>query len=971
MTATLFIDRFRAVAWSRPNGPAIVQDGEVVLTYMQLWAEASHLAAELERGELRRGEFVGLCMEKSPEFVVGLIAIWIAGGAFVPLDPRMPDRRLLLMAQKTDMRFVLGRRSRDSSWAPPQLRVLGVEIAGRSDGSNTRRACAEADRAYAIFTSGSTGRPKGVVVTQRGLVNLFDAQMSAFGLTEDSRVLWLLSPSFDASVSDLGTCFLAGASLHIETSLQCVSTSAVLTALRSRKITHVDLPPSLLAQIDVEEAPESLSTMVIGGEVCSEQVVRRWSTQVRLINVYGPTEATVCSSLSLCDQGWDRPLIGEPLPSVEYLVLSQAKMPVGAGEIGELYIGGVGVAEGYIGDPELTAEKFITIQGERFFRSGDLVKLCGDGAFEFMGRVDRQFKARGVLVAPEEIEAALREHDGVVDAVVVPNDLAGRNRIAVYYTGTASSAELRVFARQALPRHLVPDSFVFLESLPRGHSGKIDVSQLDSVLTKAQEHSTPLVTQTEIALARAWEWVLDTQPVHAGSDFFELGGDSLSAVELAVAAEAEGVPVTVEQVYAFPRLAALAQEIDDHQQANASISCDLLKEDPVLLSEWKRESDTKPSVAASSGVPHYLVTGATGFLGGQVLRFLLESTEAKITLLVRARSDDAANDRVAGLQVPAHHRHRLVALRGDICVAQLGLDCDRWQGLAQRIDGIYHCAADVNLAKPYVTLRPANVMGTRHVLELLRAGKSKTLHYASTLSVFVGSERNTGVLREDSPLEDVGALHGGYAQSKWVAEMLVRRAAEELGGVSVYRFGLLTGDSRTGDAPQGDWLRMVIRGLVELGAVPDFGESRARLDITPVDYAAAAMVELSLSASLDDIRTFHVANSSGATFGDLVAAMRRVGVEIAMEAADVWRARAAEMAVAPTVAATVLGVSRFLPVNTAYKGNRACDLFQATDAIFDTRNTDRALLGTDIRCPEPSEELLDRYIGKMLQEVRR
>src|SRR5690606_1464903 len=219
--------------------------------------------------------------------------------------------------------------------------------------------------------------------------------------TPHCRALFYLSPTFDASVSDIGTALLSGAALCVEPGVRRTPAS-MMALIRERGVTHLDLPPSVLATLDPGELPASVQTIVIGGEVCPADVVRRWASRVRLVNVYGPTEATICTSLGACDpETWDRPLIGRPLPGIGYEVVDEALDPVPQGTPGELLIDGVGLARGYLNDPELTRKRFPTLRGRRVYRTGDRVVLHHDGEFEFLGRIDRQIKLHGLRIEPE------------------------------------------------------------------------------------------------------------------------------------------------------------------------------------------------------------------------------------------------------------------------------------------------------------------------------------------------------------------------------------------------------------------------------------------------------------------------------------------------------------------------------------------------------------------------------------------
>ena len=276
--------------------------------------------------------------------------------------------------------------------------ILDQEALGKHLKGDARRApeparLSPSDLAYVIGTSGSRGYPKPVAVEHRGLVPMLEAQVAAFDLRPGDRVLWMLSPSFDASVSDIGTALLAGAALHVFPDLGRFDLDRLVRALSEWRITHIDLPPSLLPLIDPEDLPASLRTVVVGGEAADPATVRRWASRVRLVNVYGPTEATVCTSLGACHpETWREPLLGQPLPGARYHLID-----------GELCIEGDCLARGYVGQPELTAVKFPVVDGVRVFRTGDRVRLREDGEFVYLGRVDRQIKLHGRLIAPEEV----------------------------------------------------------------------------------------------------------------------------------------------------------------------------------------------------------------------------------------------------------------------------------------------------------------------------------------------------------------------------------------------------------------------------------------------------------------------------------------------------------------------------------------------------------------------------------------
>jgi thioester reductase-like protein len=346
-----------------------------------------------------------------------------------------------------------------------------------------------------------------------------------------------------------------------------------------------------------------------------------------------------------------------------------------------------------------------------------------------------------------------------------------------------------------------------------------------------------------------------------------------------------------------------------------------------------------------------LLTGATGFLGSWLLPELLHRTTAEVVCLVRGTG-----------RLPTHPRVR--ELPGDLEKPNLGLSSADWDELAERVDAVYHCAAAVNVVLPYDRLRPANLLGTAEVLRFLAAGRPKRLHYASTLSVFVSTDRNRGVLREDDDLTRTRRVYGGYAQTKWAAERMLRLAGGRCGPVAHYRLGLITGDTRTGRSPGREFLTLFLRGLARVGGYPAGAEAELRIDITPVDYAAAAMAALSLGADHPDGTTFHVANPRSLSLGGLVDAVRAFGIPLQPLGPDKFRQRI--RALDPDTAAACLGLCRALP--GGFDRLRTSDLFQATGVTFDQRNTTAGLAGTGLACPPPSPELLAKYLAAVFPD---
>ncbi len=986
-----FLEQFRTVVEVHADRPALVTGGTQVISYAELYGRAAALGERLKELGAGPERIVGLHLEKSSEYVTALLATWFAGAAFLPLDPALPPERLAFIAGDSGMTLAVMSPGHGAA-----LDGLGIRLAAIGDEAERPSRVlsppprsGEEDLAYVIYTSGSTGTPKGVMVPHRGIVNFLHAQIPVFRIGPDSRALFYLSTSFDASISDIGTALLSGAALCIEPAEALQPGPALVERIGARGITHLDIPPALLRVLEPARMPACVETIIIGGEACPPEVVRRWAERFRVVNVYGPTEATVCTSLCVCDPvTWRRPLLGRPIPNATLHLLDERLAPVAPGTAAELYIGGIGLARGYLNRPDLTAARFLVRDGERLYRTGDRVVERDGGEIDFLGRVDRQVKVRGLLIEPEEIEARLLQHPEVRHAAVVKRPLpraAREGLVAFVVPRTAGqpvpAGELRVHLARSLPRWMLPQRFEFVDRLPLTSTGKVDLQALATrALSRRASGWTPGLANDETGiLAEIWEWVLGVEGIGPTDDFFEIGGDSLAVLEVVAAAESCGLRLSPPLLLRHPTLADLAARLHAGAEGSADVtsgamSCAGLREDVAFGAEWHellRSARQRPHVPVDGPPRALLLTGATGFLGSRLLHELLLRTGAEVHCLVRAQDDAAATRRLQaalhghGKALDPEQARRVLPVRGDIDLPLFGLDQGEWACLAGSIDTIYHCAARVHLVAAYDALRASNVLGTREVLRLLCTGRRKRLHYASTLSVFVATDRNTGLLAEADDLASTGWVYGGYAQSKWAAEYLLRSAGGEVGQVRFYRLGLITGDATTGYCSPTDFLSLFCKGLAALGCVPRRAEE-LRLDVTPVDFAAAAMAHLSLhAAGAGAPSTFHIANSRSLSLGELLDALRAHGIAVAAVSDAEWRGRLAEFgdsARGAPEAAAYLALCRALPGGSAFARQRTLDLFQATGVEFGMKNTLGGLAGSGIACPPPSGTLLRTYL---------
>jgi amino acid adenylation domain-containing protein len=557
---------------ARAPGASAVVSGGKILSYGWLRAQQELLALRLHACGVGPETLVGIFLDRRPEMVVGTLAVLRAGAAFVLLDPAHPRERLRLMGDQIRSPVVLTLRRLLSSlpFAPGSVICVDDEPEGRIAEISRRGPELGDAAAYAVFTSGSTGQPKGAVLPRRGLDNLIRASRRLFGIGPDDRVLQFASPGFDVAVWEICLSLASGAALHL-TGEEGPELDDLPRRLRAERITAVMLPPSVMSLVSPEGLPD-LRLVVSVGEACTADIVRRWASGRRFFNGYGPAEISVTASAwEARPQDPGPPPIGYPLDNVRIHILDSAKNAVPAGSVGEVYIGGEGVGRGYLGRPDLTAERFVPDpfagpgqEGSRLYRSGDLGRFLSGGALQFHGRVDHQIKIRGTRVEPGEVEAALRAHTGVRGAVVgVRESPSGEPSLVAWVlpaSGLPPAAELRQFLRRTLPDAMIPSLFVPLSRLPLTPTGKLDRSSLPAPVPPPERHAPPR-GPLERELVGIWEEILG-QRVGARDDFFDLGGHSVAAVRLAARiGEHFGTRLSAAALLEAPTVEQMAQRL--------------------------------------------------------------------------------------------------------------------------------------------------------------------------------------------------------------------------------------------------------------------------------------------------------------------------------------------------------------------------------------------------------------------------
>ncbi len=969
-----------------------VSTGADHLSYAELDRRANQLAHQLQQLGVGPDQPVGICLPRSLGLIVGILAILKAGGAYVPLDPDYPTERLRLMLEDSAISVLITQS--DLSNLPldhPVPTVLLDRHAAVLAAQPATRPASQVgphNLAYMIYTSGSTGRPKGVMIEHHALVNFTEQAVSHYAMTAQDRVLQCASISWDTSAEEIYPCLASGGTLLLRTPHMLDSAQGFIAQCRDWQLTVINLASAFWHELMLDPASaalnqiETLRLTIIGGERVSPERVATWyqriDQRIRLLNTYGASEATAITTTydltahAATALGPEVP-IGRPFPNVQTYILDAQLQPVPFGVLGDLYIGGRGLARGYHLDAALTASTFIPhpwsqrpegTPGARLYRTGDVARYREDGSIEYFGRLDHQVKIRGHRIALGEIEATLNQHPAVRDVIVLAReDQPGHKRLVAYLIAQPAadldSAALREFLATRLPAYLRPAAFVLLETFPLTPNGKINRRALRAPEQAAAERTAaPPQTPTEQALGRIWADLLHLDHVAASANFFELGGHSLLAMHLITAIQQRfQFSLRLQTLLAHPTLGEMAGLIDGALSVELpSVAIDFAAEavlDPTLHFAAPRQ----PAPAATA----ILLTGATGFLGAFLLHELLEQTSAAVYCLVRSRDHAAASARIRETLEGYGLGHvalsaRIKPIPGDLSRPLLGLSAEDFAELARTIECIYHNGAAVNVVYPYTALKAANVLGTHEIIRLAASGQPKSLHFISTLAVAEAASAGAPWIAEATTLPSLASA-SGYVQSKWVAEKLIMQAQARGLAASIYRPDRIAGHSVSGVSNADDFFLRWLAGCCLMQAAPELALSERML---PVDYVSRAIVQLAGQPTAPG-QAFHLLHEQPLDFATIIAWIQAAGYPLERLPYAEWRERLR------ATAATA-------PEHPLYP---FIDLFPTDPAELDglgyqsatpveTHNTRTGLRDTGIVCPPIDAAIIRAYVAQAL-----
>ncbi|MCG7547390.1 non-ribosomal peptide synthetase [Pseudoalteromonas sp. Of7M-16] len=870
---------FEEQANIRPEKTALRFKGES-LSYHQLNSQANQLAHELlacfERGHWPQQAHIAVLKTRGIDMVVSALAVLKLGAAVVMVSPDYPQHRIDTMLQDCQPLCVITCdehvdkiRGLDCDF------VIYQQVMSKHSLTHNLAPVTNLDAlAYVIYTSGTTGTPKGVKTSHRGVVSLIQNNGYVEFSTQD-RLVQLANPNFDMALFETWGALCHGATLVIPEQQQ-PSFEDIRALLRRESITILWLTTSLFDGLHSFDPScfANLKYLIFGGEAANSDTVAKLQASEccpeYLINGYGPSESTIVTTHSCHGFTGTNVPIGKPANSRKVYVLDNNKKPVPIGVVGELYVAGEGLSDGYLNRLELTNERFLPdpysdSKDGKMYKTGDLVRWRYDGNLEYFGRNDNQVKINGYRIELGEIENVLLQNADIKSVAVVDVEHHGHTHLVAYICSTNTQLSLtgvRSNTEQQLPRFMHPSEYIQIDNLPYTLNGKLDKSRLPKVHFESQHSYVAPRDQFELRLCALFRELLGAPKVGIDDDFFELGGHSMLAMQLAHKIEhLTGQAFSLRSLYSHRTVRQLSEFKPKTKRFVEPSQFTL----PVHLSPLKSDVERAQTI---------FLTGATGFVGRYLLAQLLTAPDAIIYCLVRASDGIHGKARIEQSLKQAHlwrdeFRSRINVVVGDLSQEKLGMSEPSYTRVAEQVDLIIHAATYMDHLAQFEQMKPANVDSTIELITLQQHLKAKRLLHIST----------TAVLKQREIADELASLElqnhtacEGYVSTKWASELLIKQAQQRGFDISVIRLGLISGCVNTGLSDHEQWLTMLMKLTSHLGLC--FDDKRFQTSIIPVNYVAQAIGTLVYQSKL--LPVYHLSNSRELYFVDLVRARNKV-----------------------------------------------------------------------------------------------
>lgn len=893
-----------------PDATALVYKKESI-SYRQLDQWTNKIANYLIEKGVRQNQLVGIIMNRSFEMVAAIYGIIKAGAAYVPIDPEYPSERIHYMLENAEITVILSQMEQecliqqiaenhkmecvyidatDKVYEDYSCERPNVEVNGK-------------DLLYMIYTSGSTGNPKGVMNTNEALANRVLWMQKEYNIVPKDKVLQKTSYCFDVSVWEFVWPLITGGTLVIAEPGGHRDASYLCKTIVESGINIMHFVPSMLniflMDDDVKKCT-SLKKVFCSGEALNFASVDKFKKllpDTEIHNLYGPTEAAIDVTYWDCAEPYERSVIpiGKPIDNVWMYVLDEDLNPVPKGVLGELYIGGKGLARGYYNNELLTNEKFIPNpfikEGEeRIYQTGDIGRLNSTGIIEYYKRKDFQVKLRGQRIELGEIEATLEENEDVEQAAaMVFTDNNGLQNLMAFIVldgvDTIDEEHLKKYLETTLPKYMIPSFFTVIEHMPLTPNGKVDRKKLQSMIINHVTTRNDVVSprnEEEKQIFDICKELLGHDQISVTDDLMQIGAYSLLIAKLVYQIREQfQMDISFKYVYENPSIEKIAEYVRRSINVSADMEVDIASDVDAITKEAIEKNMT------SNHKANVFLTGATGFVGAFLLDKLQKEYE-KVYVLVRAKDKTSATTKLSNNQSRyqlSYDESKVNIVLGDLAKPNLGINHEIYKQVAGDTSLIIHNGALVNYSYPYKLLREANVIAMEQIVRLAVSQNAKEIFFVSSLHIFSDKDAEVNeIIYENSIPEQYKDLKIGYSQSKWAAEKVLQKRAQELGlTYKIFRLGRVGGASDTGAMQTSDFVMLLLKICMQMGKYPDVS---MEINYIPVDYVAEFIVDIA-NVTCDE-KIYHIFDERSYTSYEVFELLSNMGIALEKVSMDEW-----------------------------------------------------------------------------------
>ena len=876
-------------AEKQPDHDALVAV-DAQFSYKEMDEATNQIASGLRRRGVKERDRVALLLPRTSRLILSLFGVLKSGAAYIPCDPEYPADRIKLILEDSEARYII--TTADHLNTVPSDKAIDVEeLLSSEDHEKVVTNITPDDLAYLIYTSGSTGRPKGVMLRHEGICNYLHghpANVFAHGvLTDADRVMSVTTISFDAALQDIGMAFFNGKTLILATEEQANNPLDLARIIQEEHVNMVSGTPSRwqtwLTSEDFCQAISNIHICRAGGEKFSDALLgqMRQVTNARIFNCYGPTEITVASNNKELTHA-SFVTVGKPQLNVKEFIVDADGNELPVGVVGELYIGGRGVARGYNNLDDMTRERFVEYHGERIYKSGDYAKWLPDGDVVILGRTDHQIKLRGLRIELGEIENVMLKVEGMKKVVILIRKLNDKEHLCAYYTAEREIAPdaLKAEISKSLTQYMVPTAYLQLKEMPITPNGKTDMKALpEPILAISSAYEAP-ANDTERTFCDIFAGILQMDKVGATDNFFELGGTSLVVTRVIIEADKAGIHVAYGDVFAHPTPRQLARLVtgDTGEEGTDEVT----NFDYTAINNLLQRNTLNTFRSGERQVlGNVLLTGATGYLGIHILRELIDSDAKNIYCLVRGKSQEAAESRLRTLlyyyfsdSFKTLFGNRLHVILGDVTNDLVQLLSDMGH---PEVNTIFNCAAIVKHFSEGTEIEDVNIGGAQRCVDLCIATGARLIHVstASTRGLWAGEVKDDVFTEQRLYMGQY--LGNKYIYSKFMAERLILNAVALHGlNAKIMRVGNLAARSTDGEF-QANFSTNSFMGRIKvynmLGCCP-YSIRNKQIEFSPSNEVSHAIVLL--ASTPRECCVFHPYNIHGQFLGDVLTGLTTV-----------------------------------------------------------------------------------------------